>query len=60
VLYAPRGTKSKNDYRVRNEYLVSFVEHLHAFWTGKTRHSGTYMTINIAKNAGISVTVDRV
>jgi len=57
---APKGSEGKNDYRVRNELIVSSVDKMHAFWTGKTRYSGTYMTINIAKKSNVPVTIDRV
>ncbi len=46
---------SKNTtYRMRNERLVEESDRFIAFWTGIQR-SGTFMTMNIAKKAGKSV-----
>jgi len=59
-IYVQQGSsRYNNDYRVRNEMLVSKVEHLTAFWNGEER-SGTFMTINIGKRAGIPVDVIQV
>ena len=57
---APKGMNGKNDYRVRNELLVSQVDFMHAFWTGKKRYSGTFMTMNIARKTNVPLTYDMV
>ena len=37
-----------SDYRARNVEMVRRADTMAAFWTGKTRFSGTWMTMNIA------------
>ena len=39
---------SDSDYRARNVEMVRRADTMAAFWTGKTRFSGTWMTMNIA------------
>jgi predicted Rossmann fold nucleotide-binding protein DprA/Smf involved in DNA uptake len=56
-IFAGPETSSKNCYRIRNELLVSLVDSMAAFWTGKKRYSGTWMTINIANKASVPVDI---
>ena len=53
VIFMPKHT----DYRYRNERIVFNSDILIAFWTGKKAYSGTYMTINIAKDNKIPVKI---
>lgn len=39
-------------YRDRNEKIVKHSYIVVAFWTGKRAHSGTFMTMNIARREG--------
>jgi len=63
VIYAPKGIGSENDYRARNKLLVRQVKKqdglLKAFWNGNKR-SGTYMTINIARQNNVDVSIERI
>ncbi len=52
ITYMPKGST----YRERNERIVFNATKLEAFWNGNRRHSGTYMTMNIAKYKGILIT----
>ena len=62
VIYAPEGRGNENAYRARNKLLVRQLHQrgglLKAYWNGNKR-SGTYMTINIAKSAGVPVEIER-
>ena len=45
-------SRSESSYRARNERIVELSTRMVAFWTEKRAHSGTFMTINIARRAG--------
>lgn len=40
---------NEGNYRERNTRIVNESDFIIAFWNGKKIHSGTYMTINIAR-----------
>jgi len=42
----------QSSYRQRNVQIVDRSTRMVAFWTERKAHSGTYMTINIARRAG--------
>lgn len=46
-VFMPDGT----NFRDRNTKIVELSPIVDAFWTGQTARSGTYMTINIAREA---------
>jgi hypothetical protein len=48
IIWMPPGSS----YWQRNDKIVEFSTRMIAFWTGEREHSGTFMTINIARRAG--------
>jgi len=48
LIHMPR----RSSYRQRNTRIVEVSTRMIAFWTGERKHSGTFMTINIARRAG--------
>jgi len=58
IVDAPPGTSThNNDYRMAYLEMVGMIDHLVAFWNRKHKRGRENMTINIARQKGVSVSI---